>query len=131
MTHNADPVADLLRRAGPRETAPAERARRVEAAVRVEWQDVVQKRLGQRRAAWIAASCLTSAALIALVLHAHVGQAAPESAAASSTYPAQPYVTRTARSQSEGSYFRVNNEDRPPDRGVPRHVLVTYSWPTK
>jgi hypothetical protein len=131
MTHNADPVADLLRRAGPRETAPAERARRVEAAVRVEWQDVVQKRLGQRRAAWIAAGCLTSAALIALVLHAHVGQAAPESAAASSPYPAQPDVTRTARSQYEGSYFRVNNEDRPPDRGVPRHVLVTYSWPTK
>jgi hypothetical protein len=131
MTHNADPVADLLRRAGPRETAPAERARRVEAAVRVEWQDVVQKRLGQRRAVWIAASCLTSAALIALVLHAHVGQVAPESTAVSSPFPSHPSVVRTAQSQNQGSYFRVNNEDRPPDQGVPRHVLVTYSWPTR
>ncbi len=131
MTHNRDPVAELLRAAGPRETAPAERARRVEEAVRREWQDVVQQRLGRRRAAWIAVSCLTSAALIALVLHAHVGQSAPEAAEAPSPFPRQPYVTRTAASPSVGSYFRVNNEDRPPDRGVPRHMLVSYALETR
>jgi hypothetical protein len=128
MTHNPDPLAALLRAAGPREIAPAERARRVEAAVRLEWQDAVQKRLGRRRAAWIAASCLTSAALIALVLHAHVQQVAPETAAAPSH---RPYAARTADVQTPGAYFRVNNEDRPPDRGVPRHVLATYSWETR
>ncbi len=51
MTHNPDPLEELLRSAGPRPTAPADRARRVEAAVRLEWQDAVQKRLGRRRAA--------------------------------------------------------------------------------
>ena len=70
------------------------------------------------------------AALIALVLHAHAGQTAPESAAASSSYTPEPHAART-RSQNQGSYFRLNNEDRPPDQGVPRHVLVTYSWPTR
>jgi hypothetical protein len=130
MALNTDPVAELLRSAGPRQAAPDERARRVEAAVRLEWQDVVQKRIGQRRAAWIAASCLTSAALIALVLHAHVGQVAPEAAAAPSSYPRQAYAART-KDSNPGAYFRVNNEDRPPDRGVPRHVLVTYTWQTR
>jgi hypothetical protein len=110
--------------------APAERARRVEAAVRLEWHDVVEKRLGRRRAAWIAASCLTSAALIALVLHAHVGPVAPEAATAPSSHPRQPYAARTADS-NHGAYFRVNNDDRPPDRGVPRHVLASYTWQTK
>jgi len=130
MTHNTDPLADLLRAAGPRETAPAERARRVEAAVRLEWQDVVQTRLGRKRAAWIAASCLTSAALIALVLHAHAGQVPTQAAAIPSPY-ASPLVMRTAASEGHGSYFRANNEDRPPDRGMPRHMLVTYAVHTR
>ncbi len=130
MTHNTDPLADLLRVAGPRETAPADRARRVEAAVRLEWQDVVQKRLGRKRAAWIAASCLASAALITLVLHAHTGQV-PTQAAATPSPDARPLVLRTAASEGHGAYFRANNEDRPPDRGVPRHLLVTYAVHTR
>lgn len=129
MAPNMDPVAELLRRAGPREIAPADRARRVERAVRLEWQDVVQQRRGRRRAAWIAASCLTSAAVIALVLHAHVGQAPPD-AAADAVDPRPPLSAGTA-SSNPGAYFRVNNEDRPPDRGVPRHVLVSYTWQTR
>jgi hypothetical protein len=131
MTPKLDPVAELLRVAGPRATAPADRARRVEAVVRLEWQDVVQRRLGRRRAAWIAASCLTSAALIALLLHVHVGQVAPQAAAApvSTARPAQAETRPSPR--GNGSYFRANNEDRPPDRGVPRHVLASYSLETR
>jgi len=131
MTRKPDPVAELLRAAGPRSAAPADRARRVEAAVRLEWHDAVQQRIGRRRAAWIAASCLTSAALIALVLHAHVGQAAPEKAAAPMAYPRPSYVAYVDGPQDHGSYFRMNNEDRPPDRGVPRHMLVSYSGATR
>jgi hypothetical protein len=127
MAPDTDPLAELLKAAGPREAAPDERASRVEAAVRLEWQDVVQKRIGQRRAAWIAASCLTSAALIALVLHAHVGQVAPETASIPSRHRGQSAAARTSDAP-HGAYFRVNNEDRPPDRGVPRHLLVTYTW---
>jgi len=125
MMHNADPLEQLLRAAGPRATAPADRARRVEAVVRLEWQDAVKRRHGRRRAAWIAASCLTSAALLALVLHAHVGQAVPQ-APVSLPFPA--YAAHEAAPRGHGSFFRANNEDRPPDRGVPRHVLVSYSW---
>jgi hypothetical protein len=130
MTHNPDPVEALLRSAGPRPTAPADRARRVEAAVRLEWQDAVQKRIGRRRAALIAVSCLTSAAVIALVLHAHVAQVTPQATAP----PARPGSARTAyveEPRQGGSYFRANNEDRPADRGVTRHVLASYSWETR
>jgi hypothetical protein len=128
MTHNADPLEQLLRAAGPRATAPAERARRVEAAVRLEWQDAVKKRHDRRRAAWIAASCLTSAALIALALHAHVGQAVPQTPV---SLPGPAYAAHEPAPRRHGSYFRANNEDRPPDRGVPRHVLASYSWETR
>ena len=129
MTRNLDPLEELLRSAGPLATPSADRARRVEAAVRLEWQDAVQVRLGRRRAAWIAASCLASAALIALVLHAHVGQVAPQVAVGSPPRPA--YASRAAGQRDHGSYFRANNEDRPPDRGLPRHVLASYSWETR
>ena len=117
MTRNPDSLEELLRAAGPRAAVPPDRARRVEAAVRLEWQDAVQKKVGRRRSAWIAASCLTSAALIALVLHAHVGQVEPQAAAAP---PSTPGPT--------GSYFRLSNEDRAPDLGLPRHVLASYTW---
>jgi hypothetical protein len=99
--------------------------------VRLEWQNVVQERRGRRRAAWIAASCLTSAALIALVLHAHVGQVAPDAAVTPPEYPRRAYVTRPVDTPAHGAYFRVNNEDRPPDRGVPRHLLASYSWESR
>lgn len=128
MTHNADPLEQLLRAAGPRATAPADRARRVEAAVRLEWQDAVKQRHGRRRAAWIAASCLTSAALIALALHAHVGQAVPQTPV---SLPGPAYAAQEPGPRSHGAYFRANNEDRPPDRGVPRHVLASYSRETR
>ena len=130
MSHNNDPLAGLLQVAGPREAVPAERARRVEAAVRVEWQDAVQKRVGRRRAAWIAASCLTSAALIALVLHAHVAQVGQEAATVPSP-PRRPVAAAHVALPRDGSYFRANNEDRPPDRGMPRHVLASYTWETR
>ncbi len=129
MTHNSDPVAELLRAAGARTVAPDERARRVEAVVRLEWQHVVQTRSGRRRAAWIAASCLTGAALIALVLHAHVGQTTPEQAAPAYGRPA--YAAHADPAERHGAYFRLNNEDRPADRGVPRHRLVSYSGQTR
>lgn len=126
MTHNSDLLEELLRAAGPRTATPEERARRVEAAVRLEWQEAVQTRLGRRRAAWVAASCLTSAALIALVLHAHAGQIEPQNAAAL-TVPQPSYVSRVAAPHGTGSYFRLSNEDRAPDLGLPRHVLASYS----
>ena len=128
MTHNADPLEQLLRAAGPRATAPIDRARRVEAAVRLEWQAAVKKRHGRRLAAWIAASCLTSAALLALALHAHVGQVVPQTPV---SMPGPAYAAHEDVPRGHGSYFRANNEDRPPDRGVPRHVLASYSWDTR
>jgi hypothetical protein len=103
MTHNADPLAQLLRSAGPRATAPADRARRVETAVRIEWEDAVRKRLGRRRAAWIAVSCLTSAALIALVLHAHIGQVAPQGTVAPLSAPAPAYTAQSSAPRDNGS----------------------------
>jgi hypothetical protein len=119
MTHNTDPLADLLRAAGPRETAPAERARRVEAAVRLEWQDVVQTRLGRKRAAWIAASCLTSAALIALVLHAHAGQVPTQAAAQRPLALCQP--ARDADRGVRGPWLVLPREQRGSAAG-PRHA---------
>ena len=129
MTHKSDSLEDLLRAAGPRATVPADRARRIEAAVRLEWQEAVQKHSGRRRAAWIAASCLTSAALIALVLHAHVGEVESQAAAAPVPIQRSSYTARAASPPRDtGSYFRLSNEDRAPDLGLPRHVLVSYTW---
>ena len=78
--------------------------------MRLEWQDAVQKRLGRRRAAWIAASCLTSAALIALVLHAHVRQAGRRDRAAPS--PVGRMRRRTADVQTTWRVF--SREQRRP-----------------
>src|SRR5262245_61439454 len=109
MTHNPDPLEELLRSAGLRPAAPADRAQRVEAAVRLEWQDVVQKRVGRRHAAWIAVTCLTSAALIALVLHAHV----PAQAVVAPSTASRPiHAAYTGAPRNTGSYFRATNEDR-------------------
>ena len=131
MTHNPDPLEELLRSARPRSTAPADRARRVEAAVRLEWQDAVQKRIGRRRAALIAVSCLTSAAVIALVLHAHVVQAPPQAAIASPPVSQTTHTVYGGAPRHSGSYFRASDEDRRPDRGVTRHVLASYSLETR
>jgi hypothetical protein len=128
MTHNPDPLEELLRVAGPRPAAPADRARRVEAAVRLEWQDAVQKRIGRRRAALIAVTCLTSAAVIALVLHTHVP---PQSVAAPVPVPRPIHASYDNAPRHHGSYFRANNDDRPADRGVQRHVLASYTTETR
>lgn len=128
MTHNPDPLEDLLRSAGPRPAAPADRARRVEAAVRLEWQDAVQKRIGRRRAAVIAVTCLASAALIALVLHAHVP---PQAVAAPGPLQRPIHASYDTAPRYSGSSFRANNDDRPADRGVQRHVLASYTTETR
>ncbi len=128
MTHESDSLEDLLRRARTRTAVPADRAQRVEAAVRLEWRDAVQSHTGRRRAAWIAASCLTSAALIALVLHAHVGQVESQAEAAPLPVPRTAYTSGAVRPRDTGSYFRSSNEDRSPDPGLPRHVLAGYTW---
>jgi hypothetical protein len=130
MTHNRDPIEDLLRSAGPRPVAPADCARRVEAAVRLEWQHAVQKRMGRRRAALIAVSGLTSAAVIALVLHAHVPQV-PQQATLAPPAAQSSKPVHVATPRHGGSYFRANDEDRRPDRGVTRHVLASYSLETR
>jgi hypothetical protein len=125
MSPSVDPLADLLKAAGPRASAPRERALRVELCVRLEWKDVVERRKGRRRAAWVAATCLTSAALIALVLHtnAHTPATPPSGVVMRRAMPA-----RTAQPQERGPYFRATDEARPPDRGLPRHVLASYAW---
>jgi hypothetical protein len=128
MTPDSDSLEELLRASGPRAAVPLDRALRVEAALRLEWQDAVQKRVGRRRGAWIAASCLTSAALIALVLHAHVGQVEPQAAAVPLSTPGPSHTSRTPSPRDTGSYFRLSNEDRAPDLGLPRHVLASYTW---
>jgi hypothetical protein len=131
MTRNSDSLEELLRAAGPRAAIPLERSRRVEASVRLEWQDAVQKRVGRRRAGWIAASCLASAAAIALVLHAHAGQGEPPATAAPRLTPVPSYTAHTPAPRDTGSYFRLSNEDRAPDLGLPRHVLASYTWEEK
>jgi hypothetical protein len=123
-------VEALLGAAGPRPLAPDDSARRIEVVVRLEWQDTVQKRPGRRRATWIAVSGITSAAVIALVLHAHVGQVAPH-ATVSPLLQRPVYASRVAAPRGDGSYFRVDNEDRPPDRGLPRRVLASYIQETR
>lgn len=130
MTDNSDVVEALLRAASPRPSAPGERARRIEVVIRLEWQDAVQKGLGRRCATWIAVSCVTSAAVTALMLHAHVGQVAPHATVLPlSERPV--YASRVAAPRGDGSYFRVDKEDRPPDRGLPRHVLASYIQETR
>ncbi len=129
MTRDPDVVAELLRSAGPRAAAPGDRAQRVEAAVRLEWKDAVKKRAGRRRAGWFAATCLTSAALIAMVLHGHVGPAVPEETAR--PYSPPPVAAHVDDPRIHGAYFRGSNEDRPADHGVPRHVLASYSEPAR
>ena len=130
MTREPDSLEALLRAAGPRTAAPGERARRVEVAVRLEWRDAVEKRMGRRRAAWIAASCVTSAAVIALFLHAHTPPVEPQVAAAPLSAPMPSYIptSRVAAPRDNGSYFRLSNEDRAPDLGLPRRVLASYQW---
>jgi hypothetical protein len=128
MSHNPDPLEELLRSAGPRPAAPADRARRVETAVRLEWQDTVQKRIGRRRAALIAVTCLTSAALIALVLHAHVP---PQTVAAPVPVTRPIHTAYDDAPRRSGSYFRASDDDRPADRGVQRHVLASYTTETR
>jgi hypothetical protein len=128
MTHKPDPVEELVRSAGPRPAAPTERARRVEAAVRLEWQNVVRKRTSRRRAAWIAATCLTSAAAIALVMHAHV----PAQTVVAPAAVSRPiHASYDSVPRNSGSYFRANNDDRPADRGMQRHVLASYTTETR
>jgi hypothetical protein len=125
MSPDVDRLADLLKAAGPRAGVPGERALRVELTVRLEWKNVVERRKGRRRAAWVAATCLTSAALIALVLHTHAHAPAD---------PALDIAVRqerpgsTARPQERGPYFRATDDARPADRGLPRHVLASYAW---
>lgn len=127
MRPNVDPLGELLRAAGPRVAVPAERARRVEAAVRREWQDLVQQRTGRRRAAWIAASGVIGAALILLVLHTHARS--PTNTATSAGTLAAPVPA--AVPHEHGAYFRATDENRPPDRGLPRHVLASYAAETR
>ena len=125
MSPDVDRLADLLKAAGPRANVPRERALRVELSVRLEWKDVVERRKGRRRAAWLAATCLTSAALIALVLHTHAhGPAAPPSGIAIR----RELPARIAQPQERSPFFRATDEARPPDRGLPRHVLASYAW---
>ena len=126
MSHNPDPLGQLLRSAGLRPPAPDDRARRVEGAVRLEWQDVVQRRVGRRRAGLIAVSCVTTAAIIALVLHAHAVHV-PEAVAAPVIVPRTAQTTYAGAHGKSGSYLRANDEDRPADRGVQRHVLASYT----
>jgi hypothetical protein len=61
------------------------------------------------------------------VFHAHVGQRAPEEAVTRPAYSRPAYARSGVDVHAHGAYFRMNNEDRPPDRGMPRHVLASYS----
>jgi hypothetical protein len=131
MSHNADPVKGPVRAAGSGSAAPEDRARRVEAAVRVEWECAVQKRVGRRRAAWIATGCLTSAALIALALHAHVSRVDPQVAASPVSVQRPAHASDRISSRERGSYLRANDDDGPTDRGLPRRLLASYTVETR
>ncbi len=70
-------LARLLRLAGPREPAPADRAARVRTSVRAEWQQAVSVRRRRVRVAW-SAGVLATAALLLL----YVRPTGPETAGA-------------------------------------------------
>lgn len=61
-----DLLGDLLRAAGPRQPAPAERALRVRAAVHEEWRDMLRTRLRHRRQLLGVAALLATAAAVVL-----------------------------------------------------------------
>ncbi len=61
-----DDVATLVRLAGKRRAVPRDRAERVKAAARAQWQHEVQRR-SRKRYVWAAAG-LTTAASLALVI---------------------------------------------------------------
>jgi hypothetical protein len=126
-----DPLAELLRAAGPRVGVPAERARRVEHAVRAEWQDVVKRRSARRRATLAAIAGLASAVAIALGFQTHVHPGAERTAAGPPVLVQTHPVAETPRPRYDGSYYRASGEDRMPDRGLPRHVLASYAWETR
>jgi hypothetical protein len=68
---------------------------------------------------------------MALTLHAHVGQVAPQGTVTPLSMPRRADRVRSTVPHDAGSYFRANNDDRPADRGVPRHVLAHYTWDTR
>jgi hypothetical protein len=131
MTRNPQPPAELTAPAEAPQNALDGCASRVEAAVRREWRDVVETRLGRRRAAWIAASTLATAAVIALILHGHAEHVPPQTAERPASGERPAYAQRVPDSRRHGSYFRASNDDRPPDRGLPRQVLVSYTWTSR
>jgi hypothetical protein len=131
----SDSVAELLRGAGPRADAPADRACRVRSAVRAEWQTMVRRRTGRRRAKWLVAGGLASAAIVIVIVQAlsrpadgELARAKPDPAAAMES---QVVAVAEPRHQHEGARFRATDEDRTPDGGLPRRVLANYSWETR
>jgi ferric-dicitrate binding protein FerR (iron transport regulator) len=68
MRHSEDQViASLLRMAGPRPAAPAERRGRVRAAVHAHWQQTVRWRKRRRAVLWAVGSLATAAAALLTV----------------------------------------------------------------
>ncbi len=110
-------MANLLRAAGPREQAPSDCARRVEVALRAEWRAAV-RRHDRRRARWIAAGAVATAAALTLILQT------------------QPWSTSQAPSASVSPTpanlrHDVRYDERVPDGGLPRRILVNYAWESR
>jgi hypothetical protein len=131
----SDSVAELLRGAGPRAEAPADRACRVRSAVHAEWQTVVHQRTGRRRATWLVTGGLACAAIVIVIVQALSGPADGEIARAKpDPAPAmESHVITVAEPghQHEGARFRATDEERAPDGGLPRRVLANYSWESR
>jgi ferric-dicitrate binding protein FerR (iron transport regulator) len=62
----ADPIAELLHRAGPRPEVPAERAERVKAVVRDHWER--RARAGARKTTWIYAGAAIAATIVIVIV---------------------------------------------------------------
>jgi hypothetical protein len=148
-------LAELLRSAGPREDAPSERARRVELAVRAEWQAVVRHKHLRTRARWFAASGLATAAAVTLFVQAtqwpaggYLASTAQAGAAStfvavhdvappSAEFPAEDVVPGFSRARMASrprrgaSTSAPADSDRAPDGGLPRRILVNYTWESR
>ena len=142
----SDPVAELLRVAGPRADVPEDRSGRVRAAVQAEWRDMLRQRQARLRAGW-AAGCIATAAIVAVIFQvaarpmpdqAALAQPQPRGVRAAAEISTATVATTDVRYvQAQSTYRRDGTRDRgaetgrAPEHGMSRASVVGYSWESR
>lgn len=123
--------------------------------MRAEWRALVRQRQGRQRAKWTAGSLATAAAVTLIFqtqpwlsgdgvangsapLKSVTASAVAERAASvTSDMPAEDATPRFGRARTASrrkdatSGLSGPSDDRVPDEGLPRRILVNYSWETR